>query len=153
MLGPKDLENYLKEKGIDYELKYHEETYSAGKASQVLGIDVSDIIKSLLFMNEKGEPILVIVPGNRRVNQTQLAKILGFKKLRLAREDEVIEHTGYEAGGIPPVGHKNKIKCLIDEEVMKKEYVYGGGGAVNTTLKIKPKDILNLTEGMVMTIP
>ncbi|MDT7892023.1 MAG: YbaK/EbsC family protein [Thermoproteota archaeon] len=153
MLGPKDLENYLKEKGVEFELKYHEETYSAGKASQVLGIAISDIIKSLLFMNEKGEPILVIVPGNKRVNQTQLANILGFKKLRLAREDEVIEHTGYEAGGIPPVGHKKKVTCLIDEEVMKKEYVYGGGGAVNTTLKIKPMDILNLTEGKVMTIP
>jgi len=153
VFGPSDLEKYLKEKGIEYQLNIHEETYSASKASEVLGVDISSIIKSLLFINEKGEGILVIVPGNKKVNQTKLAKQLGYKRLRLARPEEVIEQTGYEAGGIPPVGHIKKLECYIDEEVMKKEYVYGGGGAVNATLKIKPKDILKLIEAKVIVVP
>ncbi len=153
MLSVKDLEDYLRSKGVFFEINIHEETYSASKASEVLGVGIENIIKSLLFINENDEPILVIVTGNRRVNQSKLAKMLNFKKLRLARADEVIEHTGYEAGGLPPVGHKKRIRVIIDEEVMNKEFVYGGGGVVNTTLKIKPQDILRLNNGEVMKVP
>jgi Cys-tRNA(Pro) deacylase len=153
MLTTKDLEKYLKENNITYEIQIHEETYSAAKASEILKVEIDKIIKSLIFINEKDEPILVIIPGNKKVNQTKLAKMLGFKKLRLAKPEEVIEHTGYEAGGVPPVGHKKQLQCYIDEEIIGKEFVYGGGGAVNATLKIKPKDIIKLTQGKVIRIP
>ncbi|HLI46199.1 MAG TPA: aminoacyl-tRNA deacylase [Geobacterales bacterium] len=152
-LGPDDLERYLKEKGVEYELKIHEDTYSAFKASQVLGVSIDDIIKSLVFINEKNEAILVIVLGNKRVNQSRLAKMLGFKDLRLARPDEVLAQTGYEVGGVPPVGHIKKLKCYIDENVIKKIYVFGGGGKVNATLKIKTQDILKLLDATVINIP
>lgn len=138
----------------DFVIRIHnEDTYSASKAAEILGVSIDQIAKSILFINEENEPILVIVGGNKKVNQTKLAKQLGFKKLRLANKEEVLSHTGYEAGGLPPLGHSKQIKTYMDSEILNKKKVYAGGGSPNATLEIDPKIIRSLTNAIVIEIP
>ena len=148
-----DLRKYLERLNIKHKILMHEETYSAKKASAVLGIDLSKIAKTIVFIDENNEPLLVIMPGTRRVNQNRLAKILGKKRIRLARPDEVLEFTGYEVGAVPPVGHIRPIRTIIDEELLKWDVVSAGGGSVNATLEISPKDIVKLQNAEVMKVP
>jgi len=152
-LGPKDLEEFLKSKGINFKIRFHGETYSAKKASEELGVEISSIVKSIVFTDERGNPYIVIVPGNKKVNQTALAKEIGVKKLKLATPEEVLKFTGYEAGAVPPVGHKEKITAIVDESILEKEVVYAGGGSVNSTLEISPKDIVKILEPKIMKVP
>ncbi|MEM4523375.1 MAG: YbaK/EbsC family protein, partial [Nitrososphaeria archaeon] len=65
---------------------------------------------------------------------------------------EVKEILGYEIGSVPPIFHKSSVKVFIDERVLKYEYVIGGGGSTHSLLKIKSKDILNLTKALVCDI-
>lgn len=152
-LTSKDLEEFLVKTGVGHRILFHGETYSAKKASRELGIGLSDIAKTVVFMNEKKEPLIVVVPGDRKVNQDRLAKMLGFKRLRLATEEEVLNHTGYEAGAIPPVGHLKHMPAVVDETLLVKEKVYAGGGAVNATLEISPADIVKILNANIMKVP
>ncbi|MCS7138545.1 MAG: YbaK/EbsC family protein [Crenarchaeota archaeon] len=152
-LTSSDLENFLKKLGVEYRMLFHGETYSAEKASEELGISLENIAKTIVFINESGNPLLVIMPGGYKVNQDKLAKMLGFKKLRLATQEEVLNHTGYEAGGVPPVGHLKQIPSIIDESLLSKDRVHAGGGAVNATLEISPRDIVKILNAKVMSVP
>lgn len=148
-----DLENFLRRLGVEHRVLFHGETYSANKASKELGLSLKDIAKTIVFVNEKKEPLLVIMSGDRKVNQDKLAEVLGFKKLRLATRDEVLNFTGYEAGAVPPVGHVKQISAVVDESLLSSEKVYAGGGAVNATLEISPIDIVRILNAKVMSIP
>ncbi|HDD33745.1 MAG TPA: aminoacyl-tRNA deacylase [Thermofilaceae archaeon] len=118
----------------------------------MLGVDRSRIVKSLLFVDEKGVPVLAIVTGDSMVDEEKLARVLGVKRVRKARPRAVRNITGYEVGALPPVGHKKPVKTVIDVKVMEKDVVYGGGGSVNKLLEISPRDIKKLTGALVADV-
>jgi Cys-tRNA(Pro)/Cys-tRNA(Cys) deacylase len=60
--------------------------------------------------------------------------------------------TGYEAGALPPFGHRKPIRTVIDPKVMVFERVYGGGGAINALLEMDPQDIKRLTNAEVVDV-
>ncbi|MDG6927081.1 MAG: YbaK/EbsC family protein [Nitrososphaerota archaeon] len=144
MLTDIELGEFLKSRAIEYEILKHGHSYRADEASRELGIDIREIVKSVLFITAEGTAVLVIVRGDRRVEQTKLAHELGTRKLRLASKEEVARITGYEAGTLPPVGHKNAIKTLIDNAVQAEKFVYAGGGTIGASLKIRVSDIIFL---------
>ncbi|MBO3753325.1 MAG: YbaK/EbsC family protein [Candidatus Brockarchaeota archaeon] len=152
-LSSKDLEAFLENRKVNYRIFFHGETYSAEKASRELGVSLDQVAKTVVFVNEKSEPLIVVVPGGCRVNQDRLAKTLGFKKLRLATGEEVLSHTGYEAGAVPPVGHLKQLPAVVDETLLSRGKVYAGGGAVNATLEISPVDIVRLLNAKVIKVP
>jgi len=154
MLDKDYLVSFLKKNNVNFEIyRFKEETVTSRQASSLLNIPLNSIAKSVLLMDEKRRPLLVILPGDKRINQKKLAKNLGRKKLRLATQDEVIENTGYPPGGIPPVGHSNTIETIVDETLLQNDYVVAGGGSTNVLLKIDPKDIVRLQNARIMKIP
>ncbi|MEM0123842.1 MAG: YbaK/EbsC family protein [Conexivisphaerales archaeon] len=144
MLTDIDLDDFLKSRGVKYAILKHGQSYRAYEASKELGIDVHDVVKSVLFVTSEGDAVLVIVRGDRRVDQGKLARELGTRKLRLASKEEVARITGYKVGALPPVGHKNMIKTMIDYAISLEKIVYAGGGAIDSSLKIRVKDIISL---------
>ncbi len=105
------------------------------------------IIKSLLFISEK-EPILVIVNGKSRVDINKLSKHFG--SVRLATPEEVKEITGYEVGAVPPIGVK--VHTIVDPRVLEKDFVIGGGGAIDKLLKLDPRKIVEYQKAEVIDI-
>ena len=151
-MNEKDLRNYLEEKGVDFEIITHGSSYRADQASRELNIDLKKIVKTVLFMADGKQPLIIIVRGDKRVDQSRMAKVLGYKKLRLATADELREITGYEPGTLPPVAHKQIIKTVLDEDVMDEDYVYAGGGSLGSSLKISPRDIARLQNALILKV-
>jgi Cys-tRNA(Pro) deacylase len=144
------LERLLREAGVDSRIitfSGHVKTVSA--AVKNLGVDPGRIVKSVVFIDDSGSPVVVLVQGNRRVSEVKLARLLGAKWVRIAKPEEAKRHTGYEVGALPPVGLPEGVRVVIDEQVMGLERVYGGGGDVNALLEISPQDIQRLTSGLV----
>ena len=153
MLDSKYLRDSLESNGIFCKFyKFSEETITSVQAAKLLNVPLSSIAKSVLLVDEHDKPVLVVLPGYKRIPQKKLARRLGKKKLRLATRDEVLNFTGYQPGGIPPVFHRNKIDTVIDEELLDKEYVIVGGGDTMTLLKIKVSDIIRLQNAKIVEI-
>ena len=79
------------------------------------------IIKSIVLISEKG-PILAVVDGESKVSLEKIKQRFG--EVRLATPEEVKEITGFEVGGVPPVGIE--IKTIVDPRVLENEFVIGG---------------------------
>ncbi len=151
--GKEQLENFLKKKKVKYKIiTLTGSTKTVQEASKELSVDSSEIVKSLIFITEEGKPVLCIVRGDRKVDRKKLKKILGTKDVKLASPKEVLEITGFEVGGVPPVGLKGLHKIIIDENIMEKPVVYGGGGEGNLILEINPEDIKKLVNAEITDI-
>ncbi|MCD6480532.1 YbaK/EbsC family protein [Candidatus Bathyarchaeota archaeon] len=152
-LTHEDLERILREAGVDYRLlEFEGHTMTVEAAERQLGVDRGRIIKSMLYVDDEGRPLLAIVTGDRLVDEVRLAEVCGVERVRRARPKAVRSLTGYEVGALPPLGHRRPIRTIIDSRVMRLEKVYGGGGAINRLLEISPSDIKRLTGAEVADI-
>jgi len=87
-------------------------TRTATEAAAIHNVPVAAIVKSLLLKS----PVkfyLFLVPGDKRIDFDRAALLVDDSPLRMATADEVKEVTGYSIGGVPPFGHKIKLKTVI----------------------------------------
>ncbi|MGB9713780.1 MAG: aminoacyl-tRNA deacylase [Candidatus Bathyarchaeales archaeon] len=148
-----ELKGYLKNMKIDVKFfEFEEHTMTVDAAVKRLGVSREKIVKSIIFVDNAGLPLLAIVTGNKRVSEEKLAGAAGVRRVRRANPVEVKNFTGYDVGAVPPVGHKTRIRTFIDERVMTYEKVIGGGGQINMLLEISPTEIRRLTNGEVKDI-
>jgi prolyl-tRNA editing enzyme YbaK/EbsC (Cys-tRNA(Pro) deacylase) len=103
-------------------------------------IQAEKIAKSIVMVDSNGEPLLAIVPALSMVSHRKLKGLLNVRDVRLANAQEVLQHSGYPVGGVPPF---NKIKrTLLDQQVLRHETAIVGGGDINKLVEIRTKDIV-----------
>lgn len=143
------LRKYLEEhKSTAEQLVFQQSCHSVAEAAVAARASPEDFIKSIVFIAES-EAVIAIVRGVHKADPQKVSAYVG-KEARIAKAEEVLEKTGYPAGGVPPVGHG--VKTLIDTEVMKQEAVIGGGGSEQALLKITTEEIQRLTEGEIVSV-
>ena len=120
---------------------------TVAQAAKAVKTDPGQIVKSILFIADKG-PVLVVLDGEGRVDLKKLEKIVG--KVRLASPEEVKEITGYNIGEVPPVGVK--VKTLVDRCVLEKPEVFGGGGSIERLCRIDPRKIVEFQKADVVDV-
>jgi Cys-tRNA(Pro) deacylase len=143
-LNAEYLEEFIQASELNAQvIKIDVPTPTVETAARAVGTSPAKILKSLLFIID-GKPVLVIASGLQKVDRRTLAKHfnVGRKRVKLADANTVQAVTGYDVGGIPPIGHLTQLAAVIDEQVLELETVYGGGGGVDTLLKIDPKEII-----------
>ncbi len=154
LLSSFDLEDYMEKHGISGKIEVLDaSTKTVIQASVALGVSQHQIIKSILFFLDE-KTVLVISAGTSPIDKKMVRKHFGVSKrqLRIAKALEVFEFTGYKIGTVPPFGHKEKIKTIIDPSVMECHTVYGGGGDLMTMLGIESAVLLKHTNAEVVKI-
>lgn len=136
-----DFKAFLMQKNIWHEFLSKDDTSKAEKASETTGIPVDDIVKSLVFKTGN-DFCLIIIQGSSRASAKKLRNLLDEENIRLAGADEVLNITGFPVGAVPPIGLKNKIKCIMDKNILTKEKVWAGGGATDRLVCLKTEDII-----------
>jgi len=121
-------------------------------AAAALGVRPTSILKSLLFVTPDGAGILAIACGPAKIDRARLAAAAGVERVKLAPMNEVERHTGYPVGGASPVCHATPLTVIIDRRVVAQDIVYGGGGTVDSMLKITPAEIMRVTGASVADI-
>jgi prolyl-tRNA editing enzyme YbaK/EbsC (Cys-tRNA(Pro) deacylase) len=101
---------------------------------------VEKIAKSIVMVDSAGDPLLAIVPAKSKVSHRKLKSILAVRDVRLATPQEVLRHSGYPAGGVPPFS--KIIRILLDPQVLRNETAIVGGGDVNKLLEVRTRDMV-----------
>ncbi len=122
-------------------------------AAAAIGARTEQILKSLVFQDQAtGRLVLAIACGTGRIDRVRLGAIVGLARLRLAAPDVVLAATGFPAGGVPPIGHASRLPVVMDRRAAALEVAYGGGGAEALLLRVRPADVLRVTDGIVADI-
>lgn len=111
----------LAQRGVEIEVRtLSDSARTAVLAAAALGVEVGQIVKSLVFL--RGEaPVLVLCAGDRRVDAGRL-------DLSPAPAERVRAVTGFSIGGIPPLGHDVELETTIDESLRRFDVVWAAAG-------------------------
>ena len=134
-----DLTQFIANSEIEAEIiRLEEATLTVADAAEVMGVQPEQIIKTVLFLAD-GEPVLVVASGLARIAWKRLADYLGVSRRRLktgnADQGEAI--TGYVVGSVPPFGHKEKLRTIVEQSVYDQAVVYGGGGEIDALMRLE----------------
>lgn len=142
-MDSKDLAHFLADHQIEAEIVHlRAATPTVVAAAAVVDVEAAQIIKSVLFLADR-EPVLVIANGLARVAWKKLADYVGVsrKRLKMAEAAQVPVITGYQAGMVPPFGHRQKLRTVVDTAVYNQSIVYGGGGEINALMRLTTAEL------------
>lgn len=133
-------------------VQFSESTRTSAEAALACGCEVGQIAKSLIFKTKQShKPVLVIASGANRVNEKAVSGLVG-EKFDRADADFVRACTGYAIGGIPPIGHTEKLLTFIDEDLLQYSEIWAAAGTPNAVFKLTPPDLLKMTGGQVINV-
>jgi len=147
-----DLERFLKLNGFWYRIIEKTETIHTADAAEATGIELRRITKNLISKTNEGEFVILIVPGDKRVDLEAAAKALRVQHVQLVPFDQAEEISGYPPGATPSIGHRTRMRTVFDESILKHDTVYCGGGSRNKLLELKTADILRFANPLIANI-
>lgn len=134
----------LEERKIAYEIYEHEPVYTNPAMAEALNVSEAETVKSLVLSTKEGKMIVLVLPGNKKVNWKQAAAGAGTKKVSFAKPEAVSQAVGCEVGCVPPFGHLTALGIYMDPDLTKKNFVYFNPGVHHKSFKIKAWDLKKL---------
>lgn len=124
--------------------------HSVEEAAASAHASLEDFVKNICMVKNDGSIIVAIVKGEDKVDRDKVALVLNIDNPKMGDLEALLLKTGYPAGGIPSFGYDATF--LIDPRVMKKEFIYSGGGSDKSLVKISPKNLQEANGGVIVDI-
>ncbi|MGI6395104.1 MAG: proline--tRNA ligase [bacterium] len=93
-----------------------------------------NFIKSMIYLVDE-EPVLVMVPGDREVNESKIQAFFKANSVALATDEVIMKVTGAETGFAGPVKLKEKIKIVADRLFEGKKNLVSGANKTDYHLE------------------
>lgn len=139
--------------GIGYEIKTYpvdESDLSAVHVSQVTGLDIETIFKTLVARGDKTGIIMAVIGGGEELNLKALAKASGNKSVEMIALKELLPLTGYVRGGCSPLGAKKNYPVFLDSRALTQEKVSISAGLRGMQLVLAPQDLIRAVNATVV---
>jgi Cys-tRNA(Pro) deacylase len=136
----------LKENKVDFvpqPYKY-EERGGTGVAARELGVDEHLTVKTLVMEDDKKEPFIVLMHGDREVSTREMARILGVKSVQPCDPATASRHTGYQVGGTSPFGTKKALPVYAEETILILPVIYINAGKKGLLVEMKPSELTRI---------
>ena len=131
--------------------RFPDGTKTAADAAAAIGVDIGQIVKSLIFAVD-GEVVLAYVSGANQLDEKKLAAAAGGAKCLRVDADVVREATGFPIGGVPPFGHKTHLRVFIDPDLLHWPEVWAAAGTWNDVFGIEPHKLVEASGGVVIDL-
>ena len=133
----------------EIEIRIVESTiFTVDDAANTIGVNPSEILKSLIFVVDKSHACLVLMSGSNRVDSKLAAQALGGKRGRMMPPEEVYERYGFHVGGVPPIGYDENLPAVLDEDLFTHKIVWSAAGTDHAFFPVEPERLLSLTHGI-----
>ncbi len=133
------IEQFLKERNIQFEVKHHPPTRTSEESAYHRKEPIKIGAKALLVKGEDGFS-LAVIPANRLLDTKSVKKILHTKNLRFATQEELKELTGLVPGSVPPFGNLMNISMLVDKALFEEEWMAFNAASLEISIKMRTKD-------------
>ena len=123
-------------------------TATSREAAGAVGCELGQIVKTLVFFAD-GRPTIVLAAGDAQVDTAKLARLVGVgrKKLKMATPEEVVQTTGFEVGGVSPVGLLEAHDIVLDETLHRFERVWAAAGTPTAVFDSTPDELAEKLSG------
>ncbi|MEW6154719.1 MAG: YbaK/EbsC family protein [Actinomycetota bacterium] len=144
--------------GVDVHAReFSSTTRTASDAAEAIGVELGQIIKSLVFGVGSGagdiggadEIVVALVSGENLLDEHKLAAAAGADEAWREDADTVRETTGYPVGGVPPFGHREPLRVFVDQDLLDYDELWAAAGTPHVNFPITPNALLRATGGTI----
>ncbi len=113
-------------------------------SAEALGVDEHQVIKTLIFEDDRKQPLCILMHGDREVSTKNLARAIGVKTVGPCSPEVADRHSGYQVGGTSPFGLKRTMPIYMQQSIALLPRIYINGGARGFLVAIDPKDAMRV---------
>lgn len=136
---------FLREKGVQFQeraYRYEKEDVTE-TAARAVSVDEHIIVKTLVMEDDKREPMIVLMHGDRQVSTRKLARTIGAKNVTACSPRDAQKYTGYMVGGISPFGTRRKLPIYLERTILDLPLLFINGGRRGLLVEMTPTDLVN----------
>lgn len=137
---------WLKAHGVAYTEHPYDYVEHGGTAESArqLGVDEHAVIKTLVMQDERAQPLVVLMHGDRQVSTKNLARAIGCKSVEPCKPEVAQRHSGYLVGGTSPFGLKKPMPVYVEETVLALPRICINGGRRGFLVGIEPAALVQV---------
>ena len=122
----------------------YEERGGTAVSSRELGVDEHLVIKTLVMEDERKQPLIVLMHGDRDVSTKNLARQVGRKTVTPCDPEMAQKHTGYLVGGTSPFGTRKPLPVYLERTIADLDRIYINGGRRGFLIAMAPADLVRV---------
>ncbi|HRD96366.1 MAG TPA: Cys-tRNA(Pro) deacylase [Rubrivivax sp.] len=116
------------------------------ESARQLGVDEHAVVKTLVMQDDRAQPLIVLMHGDRQVSTKNLARALGVKGVETCKPEVAQRQSGYLVGGTSPFGTKKVMPVYVEASVLELPRLFINGGRRGYLVGIEP-DVLTRVLG------
>lgn len=113
-------------------------------SAEALGVDEHLVVKTLIFEDDRKQPLCVLMHGDREVSAKNLARQLGVKSVAPCAPQVADRHSGYQVGGTSPFGLRRAMPIYLERTIADLPRLYINGGARGFLVELAPADLVRV---------
>ncbi len=137
---------FLKRNGVAFteHVYAYEEHGGTTVSARELGVDEHAVVKTLVMEDERRQPLIVLMHGDRTVSTKNLARQANLKRVEPCKPDVAQRHSGYQVGGTSPFGTRKPMPVYLEKTVLDLPKIYINGGRRGYLVGIDPNEIVRV---------
>jgi len=146
--------NFLAEKGVAYTEHQFEYIEHGGTShsSEMLGVPEHQVVKTLIMENEKAEPLVVLMHGDRKVSTKALARAAAMKRIAPCKPETATRHSGYLIGGTSPFATRKSMPVFLERSVLDLPRIYINGGRRGYLLGMDSAELVRVLSPLLVEV-
>jgi len=139
---------FLKRHGVAFteHVYAYEEHGGTAVSARALGVDEHSVVKTLVMEDERRQPLIVLMHGDRTVSVKNLARQAGVKRIEPCAPEVAQRHSGYQVGGTSPFGTRKAMPVYLEKTVLDLDRIYINGGRRGFLVGIDPRELVRVLE-------
>ncbi|MDG2224121.1 MAG: YbaK/EbsC family protein [Rubripirellula sp.] len=145
------IKKLLDEQAIEYDVSHHEPVYTSEEAARVRGVSLQSGAKALICKCDK-EMFQFVIPADMRLAGREVRRQFGWRKLRFATPEEVLQITSLKPGSIPPFGSLFGLSTYCDKTLLKNPRINFNAGEHAISISMRCDDYIQAEKPHLGTI-
>jgi Cys-tRNA(Pro) deacylase len=131
---------FLRRHGIAFTEHVYDYVEHGGteESSRQLGVPEHQVVKTLVMQDERAQPLVVLMHGDKQVSTKNLARQIGAKSVEPCKPEVAQRHSGYLVGGTSPFGTRKSMPVYVEESVLALPTICINGGRRGYLVGIAP---------------
>ena len=131
---------FLRRAGVGFSEHPYDYVDHGGTAESArqLGVPEHQVVKTLVMQDDRAQPLIVLMHGDRQVSTKNLARAIGAKSVEPCKPEVAQRHSGYLVGGTSPFGIRKAMPVYVEETVLALPRIYINGGRRGFLVGIDP---------------
>ena len=144
----------LKQHGVTYTEHVYDYIEHGGTrvSSSSLGVDEHHVVKTLIFEDDKRQPLCVLMHGDRKVSTKELARQIGAKRVAPCKPEDAMRHSGYQVGGCSPFGLRKPMPIYIEKSILALDRILINGGKRGFLVGLPPQEVVRVVKPKLVNV-